>query len=77
MSIRSAFRITRRLAEDGMEEVLRHRNSPNPHWKMGDQAEAYFIALAISPHIMIERAKLGGAFAANCRHVGIGSASRA
>ena len=38
----------RRYVEEGMEEVLRHHNSPNPYRKVDDKVEAHLIALACS-----------------------------
>ena len=51
------FRIKRRYEEDGLEEVLRHHNSPDPYRKVDDKVEAHsvsstgqaLIALACTP----------------------------
>ena len=42
-------RVKRRYVEEGLEEVLRHHNSPTPHCKVDDKVEAHLIALACSP----------------------------
>ena len=49
VSERTVFRIKRRYAEDGLDEVLRHRNQSTRHRKLDDRAEAHLIALACSP----------------------------
>ena len=46
---RAKRRAKRRYVEEGMEEVLRHHNSPNPYRKVDDKVEAHLIALACSP----------------------------
>ena len=43
------FRIKRRYAEEGVEEVLRRRNQTNRYRELDDRAEAHLIALACSP----------------------------
>ena len=42
-------RVKQRYVEEGLEEVLRHHNSPNPYRKVDDKVEARLIALACSP----------------------------
>ena len=49
MSERTVRRAKRRYVEEGLEEVLRHHNSPNPYRKVDDKVEAHLIALACSP----------------------------
>ena len=49
VSERTVFRIKRRYAEDGLDEVLRHRNQSTRRRKLDDRAEAHLIALACSP----------------------------
>ena len=49
MSERMVRRAKRRYVEEGLEEVLRHHNSPNPYRKVDDKVEAHLIALACSP----------------------------
>ena len=49
VSERTVRRAKRRYVEEGMEEVLRHHNSPNPYRKVDDKVEAHLIALACSP----------------------------
>ena len=49
VSERTVRRAKRRYAEEGLEEVLRHHNSPTPHCKVDDKVEAHLIALACSP----------------------------
>ena len=49
VSERTVFRAKRRYVEEGLEEVLRHHNSPNPYRKVDDKVEAHLIALACSP----------------------------
>ena len=49
VSERTVFRAKRRYVEEGLEEVLRHHNSPNPYRKVDDRVEAHLIALACSP----------------------------
>ena len=49
VSVRTVRRARRRYAEEGLEEVLRHHNSPTPHCKVDDKVEAHLIALACSP----------------------------
>ena len=46
---RTVFRAKRRHAEEGLEEVLRHHNSPNPYRKVDNKVQAHTIALACSP----------------------------
>ena len=46
---RTVRRIKRRYVEEGLEEVLRHHNSPTPHCKVDEKVEAHLIALACSP----------------------------
>ena len=49
VSERTVRRAKRRYVEEGLEEVLRHHNSPNPYRKVDDKIEAHLIALACSP----------------------------
>ena len=49
VSERTVRRAKRRYVEEGLEEVLRHHNSPNPYRKVDDKVEANLIALACSP----------------------------
>ena len=49
VSERTVFRAKRRYVEEGLDEVLRHHNSPNPYRKVDDRVEAHLIALACSP----------------------------
>ena len=49
VSERTVRRVKRRYVEDGLEEVLRHHNSPDPYRKVDDKVEAHLIALACSP----------------------------
>ena len=49
VSERTVFRAKRRYVEEGLEEVLRHHNSPNPYRKVDGRVEAHLIALACSP----------------------------
>lgn len=49
ISQRTVLRAKRRYVEEGLEEVLRHHNSPTPHCKVDDKVEAHLIALACSP----------------------------
>ena len=49
VSERMVRRAKRRYVEEGLEEVLRHHNSPNPYRKVDDKIEAHLIALACSP----------------------------
>ena len=49
LSERTVFRAKRRYAEEGLEEVLRHHNSPNRYRKVDERVEAHLIALACSP----------------------------
>ena len=49
VSERTVRRAKRRYVEDGLEEVLRHHNSPTPHCKVDEKVEAHLIALACSP----------------------------
>ena len=48
VSERTVRRAKRRYVEEGLEEVLRHHNSPNPYRKVDDKVEAHLIALACS-----------------------------
>ena len=47
-SQRTVFRAKRRYAEEGLDEVLRHRNQINRYRKLDDRGEAHLIALACS-----------------------------
>ena len=49
VSERTVRRAKRRYVEEGLEEVLRYHNSPNPCRKVDDKVEAHLIALACSP----------------------------
>ena len=49
ISERTVFRAKRRYAEEGLDEVLRHRNQVNRYQKVDDLVEAHLIALACSP----------------------------
>ena len=49
ISERTVVRARRRYAEEGLEEVLRHRNQVNRYRKLDDRTEAHLIALACSP----------------------------
>ena len=49
ISERTVFRAKRRYAEEGLDEVLRHRNQVNRYRKLDDRGEAHLIALAYSP----------------------------
>ena len=49
ISERTVFRAKRRYAEEGLDEVLRHRNQVNQYQKVDDRVEAHLIALACSP----------------------------
>ena len=49
ISERTVFRAKRRYAEEGLDEVLRHRNQVNSYRKLNDRGEAHLIALACSP----------------------------
>ena len=49
ISERTVFRAKRRYAEEGLDEVLRHRNQVNRSRKLDDRGEAHLIALACSP----------------------------
>ena len=49
VSKRTVRRAKRRYVEEGLEEVLRHHNSPTPHCKVDEKVEAHLIALACSP----------------------------
>ena len=48
ISERTVFRAKRRYAEEGLDEVLRHRNQINRYRKLDDRGEAHLIALACS-----------------------------
>ncbi len=39
VSDRTVRRAKRRYVEEGLEEVLRHHNSPIPHYKVGEKVE--------------------------------------
>ena len=41
VSERTVFRAKRRYVEEGLDEVLRHHNSPNPYRKVDDRVEAH------------------------------------
>ena len=49
ISERTVFRAKRRYAEEGLDEVLRHRNQINHYRKLDDRGEGHLIALACSP----------------------------
>ena len=49
ISERTVFRAKRRYVEEGLEEVLRHHNSPTPYCKVDEKVDAHLIALACSP----------------------------
>ena len=57
ISERTVFRAKRRYAEEGLDEVLRHRNQVNRYrkldgkldGKLDDRGEAHLVALACSP----------------------------
>ena len=49
ISERTVFRAKRRYAEEGLDEVLRHRNQVNRYRKLDDRGEAHLIAPACSP----------------------------
>ena len=49
ISERTVFRAKRRYVEEGLDEVLRHRNQVNRYQKVDDRVEANLIALACSP----------------------------
>ena len=49
ISERTVFRAKRRYAEEGLDEVLRHRNQVSRYRKLNDRGEAHLIALACSP----------------------------
>ena len=49
ISERTVFRAKRRYAEEGLDEVLRHRNQVQRHRKVDERVEAHLIALACSP----------------------------
>ena len=49
ISERTVFRAKRRYVEEGLDEVLRHRNQVNRYQKVDDRVEAHLIALACSP----------------------------
>ena len=48
ISERTVFRAKRRYAEEGLDEVLRHRNQVSRYRKLDDRGEAHLIALACS-----------------------------
>ena len=48
ISERTVFRAKRRYAEEGVDEVLRHRNQVSRYRKLDDRGEAHLIALACS-----------------------------
>ena len=45
VSERTVFRAKRRYVEEGLDEVLRHRNQVHRHRKLDDRGEAHLIAL--------------------------------
>ena len=49
VSARTVIPAKRRYVEEGLEEVARRHNSPNPYRKVDDRVEAHLIALACSP----------------------------
>ena len=49
VSLRTVFRINRRYAEEGLDEVLRHRTQVNRYRKVDERVEAHLVALACSP----------------------------
>ena len=49
ISERTVFRAKRRYAEEGLDEVLRHRNQVNRYRKLDDRSEAHLIGLGCSP----------------------------
>ena len=49
ISERTVFRAKRRYAEEGLDEVLRHRNQVSRYRKLDDRGEAHLIALACRP----------------------------
>ena len=49
VSERTVRRAKHRYVEEGLEEVLRHHNSPTPWRKVDDRVEAHLIPLACSP----------------------------
>ena len=49
ISERTVFRAKRRYAEEGLDEVLRHRNQVNRYRKPDDRTEAYLIGLGLQP----------------------------
>ena len=49
ISERTVFRAKRRYAEEGLDEVLRHRNQVNRYQTVDDRVEAHLIALTSSP----------------------------
>ena len=49
VSERTVFRIKRRYAEEGLEDVLKHRVQTNRYRKVDERVEAHLIALACSP----------------------------
>ena len=49
ISERTVIRAKKRYAEEGLEEVLRHRNQVKRHRKVDERVEAHLIALACSP----------------------------
>ena len=51
ISERTVFRAKRRYAEEGLDEVLRHRNQVSRYRKLDDRGEAHLIALACSPRL--------------------------
>ena len=46
---RTVRRVKRRYVEEGLEEALRHHNSPASHCKLDEKVEAHLIARACSP----------------------------
>ena len=49
VSERTVFRVKRRYAEEGLDEVLQRRNQVNRYRKLDDRAEAHLMALACTP----------------------------
>ncbi len=49
VSLRTVFRIKRRYAEEGLEQVLRHRTQVKRYRKVDERVEAHLVALACSP----------------------------
>ena len=49
ISERTVIRAKKRYAEEGLEEVLRHRNQVKRHRKVDERVEAHLIALGLQP----------------------------